>query len=115
MSDGEAAIGKLKPYLLALGIEIDISGAGGHVARVERKIQMMKERVRCHMTGRLPFTLTGLGISMLILFCVSRHNFQRSGSREGLCPREALTRWEKNRRKKCSFQCEKERKPNKTV
>jgi hypothetical protein len=24
--------------LLALGIEIDISGAGGHVARVERKI-----------------------------------------------------------------------------
>jgi hypothetical protein len=89
MSDGEAAIGKLKPYLLALGIEIDISGAGGHVARVERKIQMIKERVRCHMTGRLP--LTGLGISMLILFCVSRLNFQHSGSREGLCPREAFS------------------------
>ena len=78
MSDGEAAIGKLKPYLLALGIEIDVSGAGGHVARVERKIQMIKERIRCHMTGRLPFTFTGLGISMLVPFCVSRLNFQHS-------------------------------------
>ena len=45
-----------------MGIELDISGAGGHVARVERKIQMIKERARCHMTGRLPFTLTGLGV-----------------------------------------------------
>jgi hypothetical protein len=91
MSDVEAAIGKLKPYLLALGIEIDISRAGGHVARVEKKIQMIKERIRCHMTGRLPFTLTGLGISMLVLFCVSRLNFQHSGTREGLCPSEAFS------------------------
>lgn len=76
MSDGEAAIGKLRPYPLVLGIEIDISGAGGHVARVERMIQMIKERIRCHMTGRLPFTLTGFGITMLILICVSRINSQ---------------------------------------
>lgn len=63
-SDGEGAVGKVKNHLNGMGIELDISGAGGHVARVERKIQMIKERARCHMTGRLPFTITGLGISM---------------------------------------------------
>jgi hypothetical protein len=44
-SDGEGAIGKLKTHLNMLGIELDISGAGGHVARIERKIQMIKERI----------------------------------------------------------------------
>ena len=86
-SDGEGAVGRLKNTLNAMGVELDISGAGGHVARIERKIQMIKERARCHMTGRLPFTLTGLGISMLILYCVSRLNFQKSGVTGG-CPRE---------------------------
>jgi Reverse transcriptase (RNA-dependent DNA polymerase) len=74
-------------YLNSLGIELDISGAGGHVARIERNIQMIKERARCHMTGRLPFTLTALGISMLILYCVSRLNYQKSGVTGG-GPRE---------------------------
>ena len=89
-SDGEGAVGKVKHHLNSLGIELDISGAGGHVARVERKIQMIKERVRCHVTGRLPFTLTALGISMLILYCVSRLNYQKSGVTGG-CPREEFS------------------------
>ena len=89
-SDDERAIGKLKYHLNSLGIEVDISGVGGHVARIERKIQMIKERARCHMTGRLPFTLTALGISMLILYCVSRLNFQKSGVTGG-CPREEFS------------------------
>jgi hypothetical protein len=87
-SDDERAIGKLKYHLNSLGIELDISGVGGHVARIERKIQMIKERARCHMTGRLPFTLTALGISMLILYCVSRLNFQKSGVTGGCPPEE---------------------------
>lgn len=89
-SDGEGAIGKVRPYLNFLGIEVDVSGAGGHVARIERKIQMIKERVRCHITGRIPFTLTALGISMLILYCASRLNYQRSGV-TGNCPREEFS------------------------
>jgi hypothetical protein len=89
-SDGEGAIGKLKYRLNSRGIELDISGAGGHVARIERKIQMIKERARCHMTGRLPSTQTALGISMLILYCVSRLNFQKSGVTGG-CPREEFS------------------------
>jgi Reverse transcriptase (RNA-dependent DNA polymerase) len=89
-SDGEGAVGKIRNHLNSLGIELDISGAGGHVARVERKIQMIKERARCHMTGRLPFTLTALGISMLVLYCVSRLNYQKSGVTGG-CPREEFS------------------------
>ena len=92
MSDGEGAIGKLKSYLQSLGMEIDISGAGGHVPRIERRIRVIKERVRTHICGRLPFVLTIIGLSYLILYCISRINYQQSGSRPGgLTPREAFT------------------------
>ena len=75
MSDGEGAIGAITADLNQLGVEVDVSGAGGHVARIERKIQTVKERVRAHMSHQLPFTLTTLGVAMLVLFCVSRLNF----------------------------------------
>ena len=79
MSDGEGAIGKIKSDLNMLGMEVDISGAGGHVARIERKIQTVKQRLRAYISHELPFTLTSLGMAMLVLFCVSRLNYQVSG------------------------------------
>ena len=79
MSDGEGADGRIKGELNMLGIEVDISGAGGHVARIERKIQTVKERLRAYISHQLPFTLTYLGVAMLVLFCVSRLNYQVSG------------------------------------
>ena len=92
MSDGEGAIGKMRFELMALGIEVDVSAAGGHVARIERRIQMVKERARAHICGRLPFTLTELGNTYLALYCVSRINCQQSGSRPGgLSPRELFS------------------------
>ena len=92
MSDGEGAIGKMRPDLMALGIEVDVSAAGGHVARIERRIQMVKERARAHICGRLPFTLNELGNTYLALYCVSRINCQQSGSRPGgLSPRELFS------------------------
>ena len=92
MSDEEGAIGKLKPYLQSLGMEIDISGAAGHVPRVERRIRVIKERMRTHICGRLPFVLTITGLSYLILYCISRINYQHSGTRPGgLTPREAFS------------------------
>jgi hypothetical protein len=89
-SDGEGAIGKVKQHLNMLGIEVDVSGAGGHVPRIERKIQMIKERARAVLIGRLPFTPTALGIAFLIPFIVSRLNYQKSGVTGG-CPREEST------------------------
>lgn len=79
MSDGEGAVGRIKGELNMLGIEVDISGAEGHVARIERKIQTVKERLRAYISHQLPFTLTYLGVAMLVLFCVSRLNHQVSG------------------------------------
>ena len=58
MSDGKGAIGKMTPYLMALGIKVNVSAADGHVARIERRIQMVKERARANICGRPPFTLT---------------------------------------------------------
>ena len=78
MSDGEEGVGKIKAELNALGVTVDISGAGGHVTRVERRIRMINERIRSHISWKLPYSLTGMGITMLILFCVSRINFQGS-------------------------------------
>jgi hypothetical protein len=78
--------------LKQMGIEVDISGAGGHVARIERRIRTIKERVRAHIAGKQPYSLTALGIAMLVLFCVSRYNFQMSELREdGTSPRELFT------------------------
>ena len=90
MSDGEGAIAKIQTELNGIGVEVDISGAGGHVARVERRIRVIKERVRTHI-HHLPYTLSQLGLSMCVLYCVSRMNFQHSSLREGgLSPREAF-------------------------
>ena len=71
ISDGEGAIGKMRLELMALGIEVDVSAAGGHVARIERRIQMVKERARAHINGRIPFTPTELCLTYLALYCVS--------------------------------------------
>jgi hypothetical protein len=58
MSDGEGAVGKLTTELNALGMEVDISGAGGHVPRVERRIQVVKETVRAYRSYHVhPYTL----------------------------------------------------------
>ena len=72
MSDGEGAIGKMRLDLMALRIEVDVSAAGGHVARIERRIQMVKERARAHICGRLPFTLNDLCNTLLsTLLCLT--------------------------------------------
>ena len=92
MTDGEGAIGAVASELRQMGIELDVSGAGGHVSRIERRIRMIKERVRAHIAHKLPYNLTTLGIAMLVLFCVSRLNFQVSHSRVGgASPRELFS------------------------
>jgi hypothetical protein len=91
MTNGEGALAKLKTELNALGIEVDVSGAEGHVARVERRIQVVKERVRTH-THHLPFTPSLLVLLLLILYCVSRLNYEPSSVRGWTAsPRELFT------------------------
>jgi hypothetical protein len=91
-SDGEGAIGKIKHQLNKLGIEVDISGATGHVPLIERRIRVTKERTRAHMNGWVPFAPSLLTLAFLILFCISRLNYQHTSTRPGgLTPREAFT------------------------
>ena len=90
MSDGEGAVSKLQQELNHMGVEVDISGAGGHVPRVERRIRVIKERVRATMHS-LPYTLSTLGVIMCVLYCVSRLNYEPSGIRQsGISSREAF-------------------------
>jgi hypothetical protein len=89
-SDGESAIAKLKSQLNALGIEVDISGAGGHISRVENVFVSSKKVFE--LTCKAGFYSSILGLSLLILFCISRLNYQHTSTRPGgLTPREAFT------------------------
>ena len=90
MVDGEGSISKIISELNSMGVEVDVSGAGGHVKRVERRIQVVKERVRTH-THYLPYTLPLIALSMCVLYCVSRLNYQPTHVRDGgVSPRETF-------------------------
>ena len=91
MSDGERGVTSIIPELEALGIEVDISGAGGHVARVERRIRVIKERLRSYVAYHLPFALSSVGIAMCILYCVSRLNTNQPEYRNGALVQERLS------------------------
>jgi hypothetical protein len=81
MTDGEGAVGNLQTELKSLGIEADVSGAGGHVARVERRTRVLKKRVRTHYYY-LTFVPSLLVLLFLVLFCASRLNYEPSSARE---------------------------------
>ena len=90
MVDGEGSISKIIPELNVIGMEVDVSGDGGHVKRVERRIQVVKERVRTHI-HYLPYALPLIALSMCVLYCVSRLNYQPTHVRDGgVCPRETF-------------------------
>ena len=87
-TDGEKSIGSMKYDLHEMGIDIDVSGAGQHVARVERMIRVVKERVRIY-SNTLPFTMCKILLTWCVYFCVSRINFQPSTqSPVNISPRE---------------------------
>jgi hypothetical protein len=101
MVDGEGAVGKLRTELNSLGIEVDVSGAGGHVARVQRRIQVLKERVRTHYYY-LPFVPSLLVLLFLVLFCASRLNYEASSGREWMSsPRESFLGRKADARRDC--------------
>jgi hypothetical protein len=89
--DGESTIG---PMAGDLGRELSISveqvAPGSHVGKVERKIRVIKERMRCvlcTLTFTLPFPL----LKWLVYYCVSRINMLPSRLRDNLVsPREAF-------------------------
>lgn len=77
--DGEGAVGVLRTELQALGLVVNIAGAGEHVPVAERGIQTVKARVRAHDQD-LPFVMTKLLLSWCTMFCVRCINLQPSST-----------------------------------
>ena len=82
--DGESAVNTLsfESKLAALGIILDSTGAGEAVAVVERKIRVIKKRVRA-IINTVPFSLSELLKSWLLRYVMNRLNLvptRNSGS-----------------------------------
>jgi hypothetical protein len=87
-SDGEKSVSTMKDELHNMGIDLDISGPGQHIAQVERKIRVVKERVRVY-SSTLPYIMCKILLVWCVYFCVSRLNLQPySQSLHGASPRE---------------------------
>ena len=73
--DGESAVNtfSFESKLAALGIILDSTGSGEAVAVVERKIRVIKERVRA-IINTVPFSLSELLESWLLRYVVNRLN-----------------------------------------
>jgi len=89
-SDGEGAVIKMTDELQNMGILVNPAGAGSHVPSVERKIGVVKGRVRGHI-NTLPFSICVTLLVWLVYFCVSRINLvPTSTMSEVIAPREAF-------------------------
>ena len=87
-SDGEGAINGLSSYFNSRGITVNPTGKSQHVPQVERKIRVVKERVRAHINV-LPFKLTKLLLVELVRYCVQMINVvPQSTSYANLSPKE---------------------------
>ena len=90
--NGESAVNTLsfESKLAALGIMLDSTGAGEAVAVVERKMRVIKKRVRA-IINTVPFSLSELLESWLLRYVVNRLNLVPTrNSVAYVSPREKL-------------------------
>ena len=74
-----------------LGLDMQITGAGSHVAIAERGGRVVKERCRL-IIASLPYSLPARLTRYLVMFAVTRLNLMpRPGDGSNLCPRERFT------------------------
>ncbi|NBR23750.1 MAG: hypothetical protein EBU08_08270, partial [Micrococcales bacterium] len=100
-SDGEGSLRSLEGYLNSLGITVNFTGKNQHVPQIERKLRVIKERVRAHATT-LPFRLTTQLIICLIYYCVQAINsFPTRTMATVASPRELFTGRKLDYRRDC--------------
>lgn len=86
--DPEGGLGALKSMFQT---DMDIVGAGTHVAHAEREGRVVKERCRMILAA-LPYQLAARFMRYLVMFVVTRLNLMpRAGDGGSLCPRERFT------------------------
>ena len=85
------------------GVEIDPSGAGDHLPKVDIRIRRIKEMARSIIAG-LDYKLPSLLLDSLISFCVNRINTRRTTATTGnVCPRVKFTGRKVNYKKEFSL------------
>jgi hypothetical protein len=73
------------------GVEIDITGAGDHLDKVDAKIRRIKETIRS-VSADLPWQLPDSRVKDLVTYCVSRINTRRTtASTDNIAPRVKFT------------------------
>ena len=86
--DPEGGLAALKTLFQT---DIDVVGAGTHVASAEREGRVVKERCRMILAA-LPYELAARFMRYLVMFVVTRLNLMpRAGDGGSLCPRERFT------------------------
>ena len=98
--DGESGIVQLDEWLATHNIQLDPRAPGEHAKVVERKIRLIKERVRCHLST-LPFKLAYSLLKWLVMYCVYNINMipYHDGAGYWVTPREMFTGRKCNRKR----------------
>lgn len=74
-----------------LGVPVEVTGAGSHVAIAERSGRVVKDRCRL-IIWALPYIMPGRFVRYLVMFVVTRLNLiPRPADGSNLCPRERFT------------------------
>eukprot|EP00804_Cyclotella_cryptica_P005448 CCRYP_002971-RA/>CCRYP_002971-RA protein AED:0.35 eAED:0.35 QI:0/-1/0/1/-1/0/1/0/235 len=103
LMDGEFK--KIKQKLINI-IEVNITARNEHVPEIERKIQHVKERVRC-IKADLPYeVLPNVMIKRMVLHAGLFINAyaDKQGISDEFSPREIILRWQLQREKHCKYQ-----------
>lgn len=90
-ADGEFCNNEVMAPLVNRNVKVTICPPGSHVARVERKARVVKERVRCHLSN-LPYLLPSILLPWLIafvMFCLNIIPVRCGG--HYISPREIMT------------------------
>jgi len=73
------------------GVEIDVTGAGDHLPKIDIRIRRVKETTRSIIAG-LPWSLPKNRVKDLVKYVVSRLNTGRTTSlNDNVCPRVKFT------------------------
>ena len=73
------------------GVEVQPTGAGDHLPKLDIRIRRLKEMARAVLNG-LDYKLPISFVNQLVTFCVSRINVQTTSSlTSNICPRVRMT------------------------
>ena len=80
LTDNEGGVNQMESELSTMGITVNACGPGQHIALVEHKAKLVKQRRRCHI-HHVPFALPFLMEMFLVYHCVYTLNCMPTSTR----------------------------------